>query len=97
MGDTMKIKAHIYAMYMEHSKDFYYTTTDTLLDDKSALIFIETKELEFDAIPRDVLINRTVDAYRAEQSRVRAEAQTNVNKLQETINTMLAIENKAQA
>lgn len=55
----------------------------------------DTVEVEFNEPPRDVLVNGAVAAYREEQQKIRAEAQSKVNALEEVIQRMLSIEHKA--
>ena len=55
----------------------------------------DTQTVEFDVPPRDVLIPGFVAAYRKEQQKIRAEAESKVNRLDEEIQKLLAIEDKS--
>ena len=57
-------------------------------------VVCDTVEVEFDCPDREVLVNGAVAAYRAEQQRIRAEAQQKVNGIEEAISKLLCIENK---
>lgn len=57
----------------------------------------DTVEVEFDLPPGDVLVNGLVAAYRAEQTRIRAEAQAKITAIEETIQKMLCLEHKPEA
>ena len=55
----------------------------------------DTVLVEFNMPPREVLVNGAVAAYRAEQSRIRAEAQSKCVMLDEEIQKLLCIEDKS--
>jgi len=55
---------------------------------------IQTFELDVDVPPRDVLVNGAIKAYRAEQSKIRAEAEKKAMRIEEAIQSLLCIENK---
>jgi len=54
----------------------------------------DTVEVEFNLPPREVLTKGVVEAYRAEQQRIRAEAQSNVTQIEEAIQRLLCLEHK---
>ena len=93
----MKIDVHIYALYSEFSKDYSFTATSNEWNTVSPFIYVETRSIEFDAPPNEVLASKTIEAYRAEQQRIRAEAQAKVMKLQDSIDAMLCLEHKPEA
>lgn len=57
----------------------------------------DTQEVEFNVPPREVLVDGAVAAYRAEQQRIRAEAQGKVQALDEEIQKLLCLEHKEVA
>ena len=92
----MKIDVHIYALWMEHTKSYTYLANSNKFSVESSMIFIDTATVQFDPLPNEVLASKTVEAYRAEQQRIRAEAQAKVMKLQDSIDAMLCLEHKPE-
>ena len=90
----MKLKCHIYALYLDCSGKYVYCANSQKLADDSAFIYIESNEVEFDEPSIESLQSKTVAAYKLEQQRIRAEAHLRVAQLQESIDKMLCLENK---
>ena len=65
-------------------------------DDMSSFGYtaLQTVEVEFNDIPREVLVSGAIAAYREEQKRIRAEAQSKVARLDEAIQSLLCLEHK---
>lgn len=91
----MKADVYIAALYDSHGKDYTYHVFS--YPPHEPFVNIEKLQVEFTPPPFDVLQSKTVEAYRAEQQKIRAEAQSKVAKLQEAIDSMLCLEYKGEA
>ena len=91
----MKVKTSVWAYYSEFSKDWNYTSHDADMS-KVGWIKVSDHEIEFDELPRDVLVNGTIDAFRAEQQRIRAEAEVKAQNIEAQIQELLCIEDKSK-
>lgn len=83
----MKLKIYIHAKYCEFRKEY---------DSEHFGVVVEETEVEFTPPPYEVLVNGTIAAYRAKQKKIRADAESEVNILQQRINDLLCIENKSE-
>jgi len=91
----MKIKACVYAVYRPWSKSYDYIVG--IVGMGEGWIPVWEQDIEFDAPPDETLQAGTVAAYRAEQQRIRAEAEAKVANLEQTIRDMQCIEDKRVA
>lgn len=91
----MKLKVCIHAKYDDYEKQHDFSVWAHNMNGTSGYHMVEEREIDFDAPPRDVLVNGTIAAYRAEQQRVRAEAEQKSQRIQRAIDELLAIEYKA--
>jgi len=94
----MKIKCTLHAMadkYAEGGFSFKVFNHDDMTS--CGYVACDTVEVEFAEPPMEVLVNGAVSAYRKEQERIRAEAQSKVAKLDEEIQKLLCIEHKPDA
>ena len=93
----MKIKVYIHASYCEYEKTYRFQVWG---QDMSTVEhvgpLVATEEVEFTPPPHDVLVNGTIEMYRAQQKKVRAEAERLNTELQERINNLLCIEYKPE-
>ena len=92
----MKMKCTLHAQadkYAEGGFSFSVFHEDDMTS--CGYVACDTVEVEFKEPPRDVLAKGAVAAYRAEQERIRAEAQSKVALLDEMIQKLLCLEHKA--
>ena len=92
----MKIKCTLHAQadrFADGGVSFHVFAHENMAS--CGYVACDTVEVEFDVPPRDVLIPGFVEAYRAEQQRIRAEAQSKVTLLDEEIQKLLALEDKS--
>lgn len=94
----MKIKGYIHAAYDEYEKkyDFRVWSQDMTHGSYTGPL-VEVVEIEFNEPPREVLVNGTIGAYREQQQKIRAEAESKCNRLQQAIDDLLCIEDKSGA
>ena len=90
----MKIKCYIKALWMDHSQEYIFQIHSFESTEGSSFISVEEQELEFTPPPIEVLHSKTVAVYRAEQEKIRAEAEVKRQNIQGQIDRMLALENK---
>ncbi len=90
----MKVSTMVWAIYSDARKDWHYTSHDSDMSPHGWLK-VKDAEIEFDEVPRDVLTKGTIEAYRAEQQKLRAEAEMKANAIEETIQKLLCIEDKS--
>tara|TARA_R110000868_G_scaffold48564_1_gene157478 strand:- start:266 stop:577 length:312 start_codon:yes stop_codon:yes gene_type:complete len=88
----MRIEAFAYAQWDSYFKHWTYTIYGSDTMESYGYTLIGPVEVEVPDIPHDILIAKTVKAYRAEQAKIRADAEEKAMKLDETIQTMLALE-----
>ena len=94
----MKIKCTLHATadkYADGGFSFEVFSHDDMTS--CGYVAYDTVEVEFADPPMEVLVNGAVSAYRKEQERIRAEAQSKVAKLDEEIQKLLCIEHKPDA
>lgn len=87
------IKHYVYAVYSEWSKEWLYVSDDC--DSMHTEGWIPTGqviETEIEELPRHVLVQRTVEALKAEKSKIEAAAYVKAQEVQGRINDLLAIE-----
>lgn len=89
-----EITVYIQAKYQKYADTFDYCALDMIMGDD--YILLETRVLEFDVPPREVLVNGTITAYRKQQQTLRAQAEKDCLALEDTINKLLALENKVK-
>lgn len=91
----MKVKCTLYAQadkYTEEGFSFSVFNCDSM--ESLGYVPCDSVEVEFKEPPREVLVNGAVAAYREEQARIKAEAQSKVALLDEEIQRLLCIEHK---
>lgn len=92
----MKAKAFIHAQWDEWDKKYsFHVWGADMSSQEGCGPLVETVEVEFTAPPHEVLVNGTIEGYRKQQQKVRAEGERLVNELQQRINDLLCIENKS--
>ena len=91
----MKIKCTLHARAEKYAEGGFSFTVFSQ-DDMTSCGYVacDTVEVEFAEPPREVLVNGAVAAYRKEQERIRAEAQSKVMRLDEEIQKLICIEYK---
>ena len=94
-GNDMKLKAYVHSSYDQYEKTFRFCAFSC--KDMPGYVFLEEVELDYEEPSHDAMINGTVAAYRAEQKRLRAEAEEKATQLERQIGEMLAIEDKREA
>ena len=93
----MKLKAMVFASRQEWNEKEPWRFTMFGADmSEYGYTKVADIEVEFDAPPEEVLREGTIKAYRAEQQRLRAEMQLKLNAIEESIQKLLAIEDKSQ-
>lgn len=90
----MKVKGYIHAQYDEYEKEYRFSIWTHDMTSCQGYVLVEEVEIEFNAPPHEVLVNGTIAAYKAEQQKIRAEAESKVNRLQRAIDDLLCIEYK---
>lgn len=94
----MKIQGFIHAQWNEWDKEYHFQVWGhDMSSQESCGPLVETVVIEFTAPPREVLVNGTIEGYRKQQQKIRAEGERLVNELQQRINDLLCIENKSEA
>ena len=93
----MKIKVYIHADYDEYEKVFRFKawSHDMTGSEYCGPLVMQT-EVEFTPPPHEVLINGTVETYRAMQKKVLAEAERERTVIQQRIDDLLCIEYKPE-
>ncbi|MHB1328012.1 MAG: hypothetical protein ACYC2K_07405 [Gemmatimonadales bacterium] len=92
----MKIKGFIHAKYDEYEREYHFSVWTQDMTQCQGYVLVEEVEIEFTPPPHNVLVNGTIEAYKAEQQKIRAEAESKVNRLQQSINDLLCIEYKPE-
>ena len=87
----MKLKVYIGAQAPYSGTEFMYSAF-SFDPSNMGYILVDEMEIEFNEPPRDVLVNGAISAYRAEQQKIRAEAQSKITLLDEKIQSLLALE-----
>ena len=96
--NTINQDIHLYAAWNEYSKVWSYHITETPTMANAGWVKVETKTIEFDHPGPDADWSAgAIELTRKEQARIRAEAQSKCNALDERIQSMLAIECKVTA
>lgn len=92
----MKLPIYVYATYNEFTKNWNYHTGPAGMETEGWVPVAE-KEVQFDTLPDEVLRAGTVAAYRAEQQRIRADAEQKAMRIEQTIGDMLCLEDRRVA
>lgn len=92
----MKVQVFIHANYNEYDKEYHFEPWRSDMTGYAGSL-VETQEIEFTPPPRDVLVNGTIAEYREQQKKIRAEAESKINVLEQRINDLLCIEYKPEA
>ena len=90
----MKLKIYIHASHSAALRKHYFSA-DCIDLSSAGFLKLEEREIDFEPPPEAVLVAGTIDAYRAEQTKIRAEAQAKVSAIDERIQSLLAIEHKS--
>ena len=94
---TQKVKVYIHAEYCEYEKTYRLVPWSQDMTGQSRCgQLVETVEVDVAMPPNDVLVNGTIEMYREQQKKVRAEAERLNTELQESINNLLCIEYKPE-
>jgi hypothetical protein len=92
----MKMKITLHAQPSKYEEGGFYYTVNTHEDMTSVgYMALDSVEVEFNVPPHEVMVNGAIAIYRAEQAKLRADAQEKVNGLEEEIQKLLCLENKA--
>ena len=91
----MKIPVYIYAQIQPYSKEVNYFAY-FVPDSKHMGVEIAKTEIDFDEPPLDKVIQGAVVNMRAEQQKIRAEAEVKYQNIEQQIQEMLCIEDKSQ-
>jgi len=89
----MKIKVFIHAQYNEYEKTFSYSAHYCDMEEYGYTL-LETRELEVKEPSYEALVNRTVKALRKKQEKVLAVAQSEYQRVQNTVDALLCLEHK---
>lgn len=89
----MILKAQIWAHYSDYKKEHTFSIVDFSLA-SSGYVKVQDVEVEFEPPPESVLVAGTVEAYRAQQQKLRADTQIAIQNLEQQIQNMLSIEHK---
>ena len=92
----MKLKGYIHAQYDDYEKEYRFSVWSMNMTSCQGYVFVDEVELEFTPPPHSALVNGTIEAYRAEQQKIRAEAESKVNMLQRAIDDLLCLEHKPE-
>lgn len=87
----MKIKAYVTAKWNSYSNKYVFEAWPWSATSDGEINVHET-EIEFDEPPREVLDAGTIKAYRAEQEKLKAETHVKLMRIEEAIQSLLAIE-----
>ena len=90
----MKVKAYIHAQYNEYEKTFTYSVHYCDMQEYGYTL-LETRDLEVEQPSFEQLANKTIKALRDKQSRIRATAQAELDRVDRVVDTLLYIEHKA--
>ena len=96
----MKVTRNVYLGYwIKSSKDMpqFNVFNHKLSDSDEHFLLVDTKAVEFEINDEQDFTPAVVKALRAQQETIRAEAQAALTKLDEHINSLLAIEHKESA
>jgi hypothetical protein len=93
----MKMKAYVHAQYSEWAKEYRFSIWSQDMSSCGGYVLVQEVEVDFEAPPREVLVNGTIEAYRKEQQNIRAEAESKVNRIQQAIDDLLCLEYKPEA
>lgn len=91
--NKIRVKVFIHAQYNEYEKSFTYQAHNMDMSDYG-YTFLESQEVKIRQPTVEELTNKTVRALREKQKTVLAAAQSEYNRVQATIDTLLAIEHK---
>ena len=92
----MKMKVTLHAQASQSEKSgFRYAVFNHEDMGSCGYTALQTIEVEFTDTDRSTLVSGAVAAFREEQKRIRAEAQSKVARLDEAIQSLLCIEHKA--
>lgn len=92
----MKLKLYVHASWSEIQKKWTFAAFNCNMS-SCGYTMLEQIEVDYDPPPDSVLIAGTINVFRAEQDRIRAESQSKVEALQRKIDDMLCIEYKPEA
>lgn len=93
----MKIPVFIHADYDEYEKVYHFKAwSQDMSGSEYVGPLVEKLEVDFTPPPHEVLVNGTIETYRAQQQKIRAEAESRVNLIQQRINDLLCIEYKPE-
>lgn len=94
----MKIKVYVHAKYEDWEKEWQFRPWSCDMSESAAGFgkCVAEVEVEFQEPPHDVLVNGQIEAWRAEQRRIRAEAEKNCNELERQIGEIQCIEYKPE-
>lgn len=94
MSDTIKAETHLYALWDQYTKGWKYSITETPME-VVGWVKVETKTIEFNHPRPDADWSATaIKLTREKQASIRAEAQAEINELDDHIQSMLALEHK---
>jgi hypothetical protein len=93
----MQIKVYVHARYNDWEKDWEFRPWSTDMSETDGFgKCVAEVEVEFKAPPREVLVNGQITAWRAEQKKIRAEAEKSCNDLERQIGDIQCIEYKPE-
>ena len=91
----LKTKAFVYAEFDKYSKSVRYAVWPNASMSYAGNVIAET-EIEFDEPEFNDVINATVKVMKAEQVRIRAEAEAKVNNIEGQIQELLCLEDLSE-
>lgn len=93
----MKLPVYIYATYDEYEKAYNFDVWSCDMSSSEHVgPLVGQTEIDFTPPPRDVLVNGTIEQYRAAQKKIMAKAELNIKVLEQRINDLLCLEYKPE-
>ena len=93
----MKLKAYIHAHYDDFDKEYVFQVwSQDMSKSEYGGPLVEVQEIDFTPPPNEVLVNGTIQNYRDAQKKIRADAESQCNMIQQRINDLLCLEHKTE-
>ena len=87
---------YVVASWSTYSKEFQYSVQGYMPSEGNGYILLEAREIEFET-PNDVTLRmRIAEALRGKKNKILAEAHVEAKEVDETIQELLALEDKSQ-
>ena len=91
----MKLPIYIFAKYDDYEKKYRFHAWGYDMTGSDVGVLVEKREVSFDPPPHSALVEGTIAEYKETQKKIVAEAEKKRNEIQQKINDLLCLENKA--